>query len=250
MTNRELAAFLIGFLVLMAVVVVVLALVFRPPSWFGAAASPTVVAVVPAQTAIPTETATPAPTATATSTPWRLPTWTATPLPSDTPTPSPTSTALPTNTPTPTEPLTDIPPPTLTATLPPVAISPDVQLYAAEVVEWLDPWIAAMTTLSELAKEPKLDDEDWRRDMLVAMVVIKVTHEELSKMDVPPDVAEIHEAMLDATGDYDEAMDLLAVAIDNLDANVLMDAFSLMDEGERKMNEATALLEIYLKPND
>jgi hypothetical protein len=157
------------------------------------------VAEVPQSTTKPLDTSTPAPTLAPTDTP--IPT--NTPVPTSTPTrvflPTPALPPTPTDTPIPI----------------PAGPPPEVQLYLLEVVPKTDAIAEALVDLSELLQYPRYYDQDWILAVSVEMVVIQLTHEELAAMDVPPEMVEIHSALLDATSDFSAAMDYLSSGIDN-----------------------------------
>ena len=182
--------------------------------------TPTVTAVAMA-TQAPTARATPTATLGATSTPKASPTMVPVASPQPTGTPQPTDTRPPTNTavsPTDTPAVpTDTPRPTPTeATGGP---SLEVQLYALEMADTGMTIADALGELGELTQDPQFGDDNWVAELVIQMVAIQVAHTQLTEISVPAEMADLHELILDATGDCYDAMDYLASGIDDLDAD-------------------------------
>jgi hypothetical protein len=187
---------------------------------------------VPQSTTKPPDTPTPAPTLAPTDTP--MPT--NTPIPTATPTkvfPTPTrvfptATPLPTHTPIPAGP------------------SDEVQSYLLEAAAKLESMGVALGDLGTLLQNPRWWDEDWVVVVRVYMGIIQLRHEELAAMDVPPEMAELHSALLDATGDFYAAMDHLSRGIDNLNVADVETAAALMAKANKKLENPQRALEEYL----
>ena len=176
------------------------------------------------------------------------------------PTLIPTDTPVPTNTPVPPVPTATrtkvfpavTPTRVFHPTLAPPADTPipagpslEAQLYLLEVVPKMEPIAKALGCLSELLLYPKYYDQDWIIAVSVEMVVIQLAHEELAAMDVPPEMVEIHSAILDATSDFSAAMDYLSSGLDNLSMADLETAAALMTSGSEKMEKAVRMAEEY-----
>jgi hypothetical protein len=157
------------------------------------------------------------------------------------PTPTNTQVVPPTGTPTP----TSTPKPTFTpkpSDTPTPTVSPEVQLYILEVVTKIQTMGEAMEILGALMLDPHLDNDDWVLNVATQMAVVQLAHEELTKMDVPPEMAETHALILDATGDCNEAMDYLVSGVDNLDAGDLAKASELITLCEQKMQKSVEMM--------
>lgn len=109
------------------------------------------------------------------------------------------------------------------------------------------PMGVALTKLDGLLAAPENHGDYWRLDVAVQSVIIQAAHEELVVLDVPLEMAEIHAALTDATGDYYAAMDYLESGLDNLDRADLIEAFRLMDQANRKLGVVNTMLEEYLR---
>jgi len=161
-------------------------------------------------------------------------------VPTQTPRPTqiqPPPTAMqppPTNTPTATQ-----KPPTATPT---AGVPLAVQLYAMEAAKTLGTFSEALTTLGELAMEPKFGDAAWTVNAALQVTLVRLAHEDLEKMDPPAEVADIHEALLDGTQDCYDAMDEFETGVDELDASALLRAEELILSCGKKMQESARLL--------
>jgi hypothetical protein len=169
------------------------------------------------------ETPTPRPT--------DVPAPTFTPPPTDTPTPLPTDTPAPTYTPVPVPTDTPVPVPTDT----PPAVSSEVQQYLLELTGHIIDISNALQAIGELASTPDFFSNEWKIKMAAQVVVIRSAHEALTEMDVPPEMAEIHKAVLDATSDCESSTYFLTTGIDNLDAASLETASGLIQSCGEKM---------------
>ena len=175
-----------------------------------------------------------------TLTPRHTPTYTSTPSPTDTPvptdTPQPTSTPEPTKTPVPTD------TPVLTPAEPPL----EVQLYVLEMATKIQTLGESLGDLSELLQNPRLTDADWTLAIAMEITVIRLAHEELTEMDVPLEMTEIHNAILDATSDCNASMDYLTSGIDNLNVTDLETAATLMTSCSEKIEKPAEMIEEYM----
>lgn len=118
----------------------------------------------------------------------------------------------------------------------------EIQLYALNVAQYVGNIGEAMTAISGLMGEPKIGDETWTLQVAAQLAVISVTHDTLSDMDVPAEMADVHESLLDATGDLQEAAHLTAEGIDELDLEKLNQAAELITQGNQKTNRTTELM--------
>lgn len=173
-------------------------------------------------------------------------------LPAPSPTPEPTATntpAPPANTPVPTP--TSVPPtPTRKPTNTPIpeskdSIPPDIQIYRQGIIKQIGTLGDAMTAIGELLKNPDVGNDKWRINLALQITFVRVAHEELTKMDVPPEMKEIHEAILDGTSDCNEAMDYIVTGIDNVNIDDIITAQALMVRCGDKMEKPTTMVGEY-----
>lgn len=164
-----------------------------------------------------------------------------TPVPTSFPTKTPKPTAIPTVTlkPTPVPP-TDMPEPI------PEGPPPEVVVYMLESIPKIQAIGDSLTSLGTLLMDPNIGDDSWTIAVVANILVIQETHKELMEMEVPPEVVEIHAAVLDTTGDFSKSMDYVITGIDNMNAEDLEKAISLMNSGNEKIQKATKMLEEYM----
>lgn len=159
-----------------------------------------------------------------------------------TPTPLPTQTLRPTQTPAPTKVLT-IEPAEAPVTEPP----PAVQLYALEFSVKMMDMAEALDKIGELSQDPKLDDQGWIEEINTQMDKVRQAHKDLAAMEnIPPEMSEIHAAVLAATAEYNQAMEYLETGINNLSVEDLLKAKELILSSNDKLEKAAGLLNAYL----
>ncbi len=119
--------------------------------------------------------------------------------------------------------------------------------YLQEVAPWLARYGQALATLSRLAQNPRLDDEDWARGLAVQLATIRSVRGKLAAVKaVPKELQEIHAALLEASGDLDRAANALAAAVARQDAGAWQEAAGLMATGSEKLRRGTALMDAHL----
>ena len=119
--------------------------------------------------------------------------------------------------------------------------------YLVEVSKYDDQILEALNGMSALFVEPRLNDEDWLFNLGRCIGKIQRAHLGLMALKPPPEMAEMHAALVAATQDYYDAMDLLADAVAELDFGKMDRATALMKSGDLKMQEATRLLKEALR---
>jgi len=186
---------------------------------------------IPTDTAVPSATPPPIPTDTA------IPTETLTPVPLPTNT-SPHS-ATPTAYPTATRP----PPPTPSPTPARPALSPQAQQYLVDVREQIMALSDALGALGELTRNPRMGDNQWTISLAIQISAIHQIHYKLSTMNVPPELADVHAAILSATADCDHATEHLATGIDNLSVPDMETASTLITNCGEKMKIPLEMLQ-------
>ena len=120
--------------------------------------------------------------------------------------------------------------------------SADAGQYLASMSDKAMMIATAMQNLSDLLQNPKLFDNNWRIMVASQMAVIRIAYQDMTKLQPPPELNEIHSAAVDAAGDCNKAMDYLASGIDNMDTEALGQAQSLIMSCSSKFEHATALV--------
>ena len=110
----------------------------------------------------------------------------------------------------------------------PAAPSGTRQSYAIELSTQLQLIAGASQALVGLTQEPDLADADWKSNVTTQVAIVRLAYRNLTKMDVPPDMADIHATVLDATSDCDHAMDHLESGLDNSSADDIQAAADLI----------------------
>lgn len=145
--------------------------------------------------------------------------------------------------------LGEIPIPTSQPTSIPVSESEiplEVHLYALELGEKSQIMADALQELSQLLQDPKPGNDAWTVRTAVQVTLIQLTHNELTAMEVPAEMTEIHAAVLDATGDCNTSMDYLVSGIDNLSIEAAETASAYMIQCSEKLPRVAELMEEYV----
>lgn len=182
-------------------------------------------------------------------------------VPTPTPTPIPTDTPVPTNTPLPTETPqpTDTPAPTDTprpsdAPVPTPGrvegASPGIPAPAQELADKLTAIGDALSTLIELMTSPRLLDPAWINAVGEQIEIVQLTYEELKTMEVPPELEDLRNSILEATSDCDEAMKYLKSGVEEFSFGDLTEAGELVLSCGREINELRPQMEEYLAPSE
>jgi uncharacterized protein YjbI with pentapeptide repeats len=122
----------------------------------------------------------------------------------------------------------------------------EIQEYGQKIAEASLTMGDALGNLGELLQTPNPFNDDWKIQVATQMAIIRVMHEELEKMNVPPQMEITHAAILDATGDCNASMDYLARGIDNMSTSDLDTANDLMISCSEKIPRAKRLFEEYM----
>jgi hypothetical protein len=174
---------------------------------------------------------------------------TATAIPGAVDTPEPVS-ATETPSPAPTE----TPPPAATVTATTLPDTPvesptsqppmEVLQYRLTVVGKLLAIASSLDVLGQLLSEVEaadLETESWRRTVVTNIVVIRQAHQTLSNIVPPEDMGELHAALLEATGDCNDASQLLATGLGNVSTEDLEQGLALMRSCGQKFEATTAI---------
>jgi hypothetical protein len=178
---------------------------------------------------VATNTPTPQPT----NTP--APTQTPEPSPSPLPTNAPDPTAVPTIAPSATpEPPTETPPP---APAEANKLTAEERQAVTDMGAQLGNIGQGLTKIGELSQDTRITDV-WKVQMAAAVVLVRTAHAALVKMDVPPKVEPLHDAVLAATTDCNLAMDKLVSGIDHSSVKDIRDGGELMRSCGTKIQDA------------
>ncbi len=192
-------------------------------------------------TPVPESTVTPRPTLTLqrTATPRPTPTLQRTATPRPTRTPRPTATLRPTRTPRP------------TATPKPAdpCASVDITLYRTVMLEHLDTGVQASSGLGDqftkMSENPILIfNDEWIVETSVWLATLRILHEEVEAMTVPPRMRAGHHHMLEATSSLDRSTYELATGIDNVDGDALERGINLVLDAASSFEAANAAWQI------
>lgn len=96
-------------------------------------------------------------------------------------------------------------------------LSPSEEAYFNKVMASGGDIAEALTNLGELAKTPRIGEDDWTVDVALQLATIRTSHKELLQMNVPDGLESFHDYLTDATGDCNEATDHFAAGVDNFD---------------------------------
>lgn len=192
-----------------------------------AAIAPTPASVVVIATAAPTMNA-PTPAATA---PVVEPLVVAEPPTATTaPTPTPTATPLPTATfvvmPSP---VTDTPVilPTWT---PAAAGSNELAIYAGAVATPVDDLSSALKQMSVLLAAPQVGNQEWFNSVVAQIAIIRVSHQRLSAVTPPAQLAGVHQTLIAATQKCSDATYKFAEGYDQMNTSLLQESAQLVIE--------------------
>ncbi len=134
---------------------------------------------------------------------------------------------------------------TTTPDTPPLTLSTEVDDYLSTAKNAVDTLSGALGTLSELTIDPKLDDRDWKMLVAVQAAAIELSYQNLLKLTPPTELADFHSVIVDAARDCNTGKDYFLEGIDNLDANSLEKATSMIGSCGTKMREGRTLLDSY-----
>lgn len=136
--------------------------------------------------------------------------------------------------------------PVIEKTLAPTTSPPtDVQAYGLEISQETKRLGEALADLQSLTLNPRLDDQDWINQVALAVTVVRLSHERITKINPPPEMVNIHSFVLDATRDCDRSMDFLVDGIDNHNTDSMKKATELILSCGEKSNRAVQAMNEY-----
>lgn len=122
-----------------------------------------------------------------------------------------------------------------------------LDMFITDATEKINTITNATIELSEYLSNPQLNNEDWIIGVAIQAASIQVAHEELTEMDVPPEMTEIHEATLNGTKDCSIAMDYLLAGIDNISQDDTLKASEYMVRCGNKLLKTSGLIANYIQ---
>jgi len=115
--------------------------------------------------------------------------------------------------------------------------------YFRRLQPYLDNFRKAFVQLSALSERPQPASSEWKADLMTVVLTIRRNHEALLQMqDVPLEVMYIHELLLAATADYNEAAYYIESGVAMNSAPDLVRATELITSGTTKITHITELL--------
>lgn len=121
----------------------------------------------------------------------------------------------------------------------------EVQRYGLEISEETGRLVEALATLQTLTLNPRLDDQDWINQVALAVAIVRLSHERITKINPPPEMVNIHSFVLDATRDCDRSMDFLVDGIDNHNIESMNKSTELILSCGEKSNRAVQAMNEY-----
>jgi LysM repeat protein len=140
-------------------------------------------------------------------------------------------------------PQVETPPPPLPAQ--PAEVPPNIQMYALTIAQKMQTMADALQAIGDLTLAPDALSDDWKLQVALQLAIIQVTHQELEDMDVPPEMQEVHAAVLEATADCALSTDYLASGIDNFSTDDIEAGASLMESCGEKMQKPLEMVNDY-----
>lgn len=101
----------------------------------------------------------------------------------------------------------------------PNALSPELQIYANQVLPLLNNLQGALDQLRALAQNPNLNDQAWVDHVRTQLTSIQTNQTALQTTQAPPVVLDIHNGLLNALTACRTGADILSAGIGNRDAN-------------------------------
>jgi len=126
------------------------------------------------------------------------------------------------------------------------AISSEEQSYATAIQDNAYAVANVLEELSFLMTEPEIGNDEWTLDVATQLVIIQLAYDEAIQMTPPDSMAHIHYKYIQAMNDFNDATDLIASGIDNLDASMIEQATSKIQSGSQHLVEATDLVNTFI----
>ncbi|MDQ4078080.1 MAG: hypothetical protein M3220_17755 [Chloroflexota bacterium] len=129
------------------------------------------------------------------------------------------------------------PPATTSTPTPQVEESAALRTYIQSVLPKTEAMGQSLQAIGELFQNARLSDNAWRVDVAAQVTRIRQVHQELQAMTPPPEAESVHQQMLDATQDRNDATDYLVRGLDTLNADDLNEAARLMQQCSEKARQ-------------
>ena len=125
-------------------------------------------------------------------------------------------------------------------------ITPEEQAYAELITDHSSEVAEALLQLTSLMSDPQIGNDEWTIDMAVQLVTIQLLYAEVLEIDPPSSMSDIHYKYVQAMWHFDNATNLIAQGIDQLDADLLDQANLEIVSAIELLEEATGLVEARL----
>jgi hypothetical protein len=111
--------------------------------------------------------------------------------------------------------------------------------YAQDLIDITLSMLDSFSEFKVLAANPRVEEEDWTRDVEAQVTIWDSNYEKSLALDPPPVFAETHALLVDALRHYSKAGDDFLVAFDTDDADVMNRALSAAAEADRLLSQVT-----------
>jgi hypothetical protein len=101
----------------------------------------------------------------------------------------------------------------------------------------------ALEEFTALMENPQIGDDKWTIDVAAQLVIIQFAYDEAIEMNPPGSMVHIHYKYTQGMSNLNDATDLIASGIDNLDSSMIRQATYKIQSGTQYIEEATALLD-------
>jgi hypothetical protein len=123
-------------------------------------------------------------------------------------------------------------------------VADDIATYHNQLNDPVNGLSQAMGTFGELnikaGSDPSLMfTDDWKTDMAVALVAMDKYIGQIRAIDPPDSLDEPHALLLQAMDEYQYVVDNYPKAIDNMDANAIIECTNHMNNGNDLIGQAT-----------
>lgn len=114
--------------------------------------------------------------------------------------------------------------------------------YKGDVFLSINIMMDTIRQIDGLFSNPQFDNQDWKYEVESLARRVQKIHENLSKMQAPANMSDIHAALLDGTADCDQSMTFLIEGLYSTDHAELQQATELLDSCGDKVAVQTKIL--------
>lgn len=125
----------------------------------------------------------------------------------------------------------------------PINTPTEMERYRLEMFENVNLLAGGLDKLDSLLKNPSLNDQNWINQTALAVTIVRLSHERITKANPPPEMLNTHSFILDATRDCDRSMDFLVDGIDKRNRENVNKALELIQSCGEKIKKATQAME-------